>query len=327
MLQLGPAVTPTSSATPDETASGPEHERLAIVLDTDIGSDIDDAVCLSYLLAQPRCDLLGITTVSGRPRLRAALADAICRAAGADVPIHAGTEAALLGPTPQPDVPQASVLDRFEHRSPDDIPPNTAVTFLRDTILSAPGPVTLLAIGPMTNVALLFATYPEVAEQLEALVMMCGVFSNRTPRVGPYEWNAWCDADAAEIVYRTPVRQHISVGLDVTRRCATPATEAIERFETIGGPLAVVAAMTEVWAQRVPDVTFHDPLAAVSIFCPEVCTWAGGRVSVELQSQRFRGVTSFDRDRDGSPHRVATDVDAPFFFAELFDVCATPSRN
>ena len=67
-------------------------DRIPVLLDTDIGSDIDDAVCLAYLLRQPRCELLGVTTVSGRePRLRASLADGICRAAGRDdVPIHSG---------------------------------------------------------------------------------------------------------------------------------------------------------------------------------------------------------------------------------------------
>lgn len=61
--------------------SGPS-ERQRILLDTDIGSDIDDALCLAYLLAHPRCELAGITTVSGEPERRAAIASALCRAAG-----------------------------------------------------------------------------------------------------------------------------------------------------------------------------------------------------------------------------------------------------
>ena len=69
------------------------NSRIPLLFDTDIGSDIDDAVCLAYLLRQPRCELLGVTTVSGQPRARAALADAVCQAAGRrDIPIHAGSE-------------------------------------------------------------------------------------------------------------------------------------------------------------------------------------------------------------------------------------------
>ena len=76
-----------------------------ILLDTDIGGDIDDAICLAYLLKEPQCALLGITTVCGEPEKRAAVADAICRAAGRQVPIVAGVETPLQPgpPFPPPD--------------------------------------------------------------------------------------------------------------------------------------------------------------------------------------------------------------------------------
>ena len=92
-------------------------EKIPVLLDTDIGSDIDDAICLSYLLRQPRCELLGITTVSGKPQERAALAEAVCRAAGhKDVPIHSGVAQGLNMGIVQPECPQSEVLARFEHR-------------------------------------------------------------------------------------------------------------------------------------------------------------------------------------------------------------------
>lgn len=77
---------------------------IKILLDTDIGGDIDDAVCLAYLLREPQCELLGITTVCGEPEKRAAVADAICRASGKRIPIVAGLDSTLqpipLYPTP-----------------------------------------------------------------------------------------------------------------------------------------------------------------------------------------------------------------------------------
>src|SRR6476469_8774674 len=92
-------------------------EPLPVLFDTDIGSDIDDAVALAYLLQEPRCELLGITTVSGEARERAMLADAVCRAAGREgVPIHSGTELPLLGPARQPEARQKTVLPRWPHR-------------------------------------------------------------------------------------------------------------------------------------------------------------------------------------------------------------------
>ena len=301
--------------------AGETTSRVPLLFDTDIGSDIDDAICLAYLLAHPRCDLRGVTTVSGMPRLRAALADAVCRAAGCnDVEIHAGTEDGIAGPTPQPEVPQAVVLDRFDHRSADEFAPNTAVTFLRDVILSAPGEITLLSIGPMTNVALLFVTYPEVVPLLRSLMIMGGAYSMMPFVGGAQEWNVSCDAVAARVVYRTPVSQHRSVGINLTSRCTMSSAEVMHRFSSIGGGLGVVAAALEQAWNHNEHVTFHDPLAAVCTFEPDVCTWRGGRVSVEMTSRRFRGATSFDPDRDGSPHQVADSVDVGRFFARFFAV-------
>jgi len=293
--------------------------NVPVLLDTDIGSDVDDGIALAYLLAEPRCELRGVTTVSGQPRLRAALADAVCRAGGlTEVPIHAGAEHAIGGDTPQPEVPQAAVLERFDHRPADDFEASTAVTFLRETILASPGEVTLLTIGPLTNAGLLFATYPDVVPALGALVIMGGAYSSSHWIGGGQEWNTFCDPTAARVVYRTPVTEHRSLGLNVTTQCTMPSTEVVSRFSAIGGALDVVAAMTEVWATDVEMVTFHDPLAAVCALEPGVCTWRDGRVSVELASRRLRGVTSFDAGGEGSPHRVAETVDAARFFEILF---------
>ena len=90
---------------------------MKVLLDTDIGSDIDDAICLAYLLAQPQCDLLGITTVSGEPEKRAMLASAICTAAGREVPIFPGAPQPLLVPSQQPLAPQAAALGGWPHAS------------------------------------------------------------------------------------------------------------------------------------------------------------------------------------------------------------------
>ena len=87
-----------------------------VLFDTDIGSDIDDAVALAYLLANPDCELLGITTVTGDTYRRACLASALCRVAGKEVPIFPGREQPLVIAQRQPDVPQETALDRWEHR-------------------------------------------------------------------------------------------------------------------------------------------------------------------------------------------------------------------
>ncbi len=285
---------------------------MKLLLDTDIGSDIDDAICLAYLLAQPECELLGITTVSGEPEQRAMLASAICQAAGREVPILPGAPGPLLVPNRQPHAPQAAALAGWPHRR--DFPAGHAVGFLREVIYRHPGEVTLLAIGPMTNVALLFALDPEIPQMLKALYMMIGAFDPGAELLR-HEWNALNDPHAAAIVYAARPPVHRSVGLDATLQVQMDAAEVRRRFQT--PLLRPVLDMAEVWFRNRPLVTFHDPLAAVSIFAPDVCTYTRGEVKIELQSPRLAGMTYFRKDEAG-PHEVALGVNAGRFFEEYF---------
>lgn len=301
---------------------------LPILLDTDIGSDIDDAVALAYLLRQPECDLLGITTVSGEARQRARLADAVCQAAGrTDVPIHVGTEAPLLVHQQQPRAPQAEALSggAWPHR--EFTPDQTAIHFLRRVIRERPGEITLLAIGPLTNLALLFARDPEIPSLLKELVIMGGWFFERPQP----EWNIRCDPHAAEMVFAAPVPRLRAVGIDVTQRCKMNADECRQRFTAAGGPLAPVADFAEVWFRHVSQITFHDPLAAAVLFEPSLCGWEEHHVDVELTSPKRLGQTFPEwHDRHNSeqgtarPHQLAATVDTEAFFSHFFDVVSAP---
>ncbi len=288
-----------------------------MLLDTDIGSDIDDAVCLAYLLANPACELMGVTTVSGEAVLRARMASVLCRIAGQDVPIYPGREKPLLrGRWYQARAKQAEKLDRWPHQK--DFPPGEAVEQMRRTIRAHPGEVTLLAIGAMTNVAALFAADPEAAGMLERLVLMGGVFSNRLPKVGPLEWNAIQDRFATAVVYEQRVPVHRSVGLDVTCQVRMKADEVRERFQV--PLLEPVLDFAEVWfAGGIDEIVFHDPLAATTIFDDDICRFTRGRVRVELASDVVPGMTHFEAQADG-PHEVALEVDPARFFAEYFSV-------
>src|SRR5215207_10938618 len=110
-----------------------------ILLDTDIGTDVDDAVCLAYLLSHPDCELLGISTVTGEPVKRASLASVLCRAAGRDIPIYPGAERPMQGEQRQPVAQQAAALPRWPHETR--FPVNGALDFLAYTIRSFPGEV------------------------------------------------------------------------------------------------------------------------------------------------------------------------------------------
>jgi len=285
-------------------------ERVPLLLDTDIGSDIDDAVCLAYLLAEPRCELLGVSTVTGEAQRRAMLADALCRAAGrADVPVWSGAEAPLEGEQRQPSAPQAEVLARWEHRR--SFPANDATRNVLRVISERPHEVTLLTIGPLTNVGLLFALDPDAPRLLRRMVMMAGRFFS----TGAPEWNASGDVRATSMVFSSEVPEIWVYGLDVTLKCQLPAAECRERFR--GGPLDVVADMAEVWFRERDRVTFHDPLAACCVFEPQLCACRRGRVSVEVQDRAHLGRTTFAESVAGR-HRVAEAVDPERFFRRYF---------
>jgi inosine-uridine nucleoside N-ribohydrolase len=284
-----------------------------ILLDTDIGSDIDDAVCLAYLLANPACELLGITTVSGQADLRAQLASALCRVAGREVPIYPGVEVPLLVGQRQKTAPQAAALSRWPHQEA--FPQGQALEFLRRTIHAHPDEVTLLTIGPLTNIGLLLASDPEISRLLKRLVMMCGVFTNHTAGAPRLEWNALIDPHATAIVYRSPIAVHRSIGLDVTLQVVMAAAEVRRRFQH--PRLLPVLDFAEIWFQEQEKITFHDPLAAVTLFDDAVCAFQRGRVEVELADQETIGMTRWTPD-PGGPHEAALQVDPGAFFKHFF---------
>lgn len=108
----------------------------------------------AYLLAYPECELLGITTVTGEADKRAMLASALCKVAGKKVPIMPGAEEPLLVPQKQAQAQQTVALTKWD---PDKhFPRGQAIEFLRQTIHDHPGEIVLLAVGPLTNIGLLF---------------------------------------------------------------------------------------------------------------------------------------------------------------------------
>jgi len=288
---------------------------MKILLDTDIGTDIDDAICLAYLLSQPEAEILGITTVTGQAEKRASLAGLLCQEAGKEIPIFPGCEKPLLVPQRQTEAPQAEVLKDYGYQKK--FPEGQAVNFLRETIRQYPQEVTLLTIGPLTNIGLLFALDPEIPHLLKKLVMMAGVFTNRLAGVGPREWNALVDPHATAIVYRAPVKQHYSVGLDVTCQVRMDARQVREKFQT--PLLKVVLSLAEVWFRQRQIITFHDPLAAVTLFASDVCSFQSGLVQVELTSEKLAGLTYWNPLPDG-PHRVALQVNPENFFDNFFRI-------
>lgn len=285
---------------------GPDG-RIPILLDTDPGNDIDDALAIAYLARQPRCELLGLTTVTGAVDQRAAVAEITLRAAGReDVPIHLGRRAPLGSGPGQPHAAHYAAVLEWPHTLAR--PENTAVAFLRETIRSRPGEITLVTLGPLGNVATLFALDPEIPSLLGGLVSMVGAFEVN----GGYEWNAMVDPTAAEILFCAPRPMHHVFPLDVTWSCRLSPAEIQAQFaDPVHAPLRAMAAK---WFEQQEAIIFHDPLAVAAIFAPGLVEFTLGQVSVDPAT----GVTKLN----GEPgtDQVALQVDPEAFFEEYFAV-------
>jgi purine nucleosidase len=296
-------------------------DRVKLVLDTDIGSDVDDAIALSYLLSREDCDLLGITTVSGDVAQRAACAEVLCRAAGREgIAIHTGTSNVLLVGAGQPTVPNYKAVARHAHRL--DWPAGTAVEFLRHTIREHAGEVTLLCTGPLTNIALLFAIDPEIPQMLRGLVTMNGLFFGPENR---HELNALVDPFSAAIVYNAHARNHTCIGMDVTHGCGLTVGQVRQHF--LSPALKLVCEMADDWMSSPRDFFLNDTVAAVSVFAPGLCQYQTGTVTMPISADATRaGTTHFDPGSKG-PHRVAKAIDVQGFQTELLGTLASRPRR
>ncbi len=288
---------------------------LKVLVDTDIGTDVDDAVALAYLLCQPECDLLGITTVTGEVEKRASLASVLCMQAGKDIPIYPGADQPMLGEQRQKTCQQAPALANWPHQAR--FPKGEAVDFLRRTIRANPGEITLLTIGPLTNIGQLFMVDPEIPSLLKGLVSMGGLYSDVFPEMNRIEWNLSADPQASAIVLRAPLKVHRLLGVDITQQVMMSADEVRQRFTA--PILRPVLDMAEIWFhQFYQAITFHDPLAAATIFDNSLCTYQSGWVDADQIEKT--GQTLFLPGSLDAPHQVATSVDVRGYFEHFFSV-------
>jgi purine nucleosidase len=298
-----------------------------LVLDTDLamgapGSDIDDGFALALALADPglRVDL--VTTVGGNTDV-----DTATRLTG-DLLAMLGREVPVVRGAGGPINPRWRRPDRDLVPDPGLATGSYAATAIAELVMREPGRTTIVAIGPLTNVALALLLEPRVATAVREIVVMGGVFRGQT-NVGwmPGEFNFWCDPDAVAVVLASGAPLSL-VGLDVTRQVRLTRAEAERLGEGDGRFAPLAAAHTLAWIEHQERVkpheeleqggcALHDPLAVAAVARPELVTWQPAHVSVEVASATTRGVAVADllmwEDPPEPNCRVATDVDAAAF--------------
>ena len=285
-------------------------EKIKIIVDNDIGSDIDDTLCLAYLLKEPRCELLGITTGSSEPHKRAEIVDTVCRSAGRRVPIFPGLGNPIIGKQRQVAVHQYPIAESLERTRFSE--ENTAIDFMRETIEKYPGEVVLLAIGPPTNIGALFAAYPHLSGLVRRVAFLGGSFFEEGRSFLRTEWNIINDPYATEIIFKSGADILIA-GLDISLRTLTSAGQFLKKEHK--GVMKTVALYTEKFIERTDDMYYHDVIVAMALFYEDIVKTRRGTLSVDLTEEIGR--TDFAPCEDGNAE-IIVDLDLKRFF-EIYD--------
>jgi purine nucleosidase len=298
-----------------------------IILDCDPGHD--DALAILLAHGSEELELIGITTVAGNQTLEKTTLNArrVCTVAGIrDVPIAAGCAGPMLrelvtagrihgdSGLDGPDWPEPTVAVSDEH----------AVEFIVRTVMDSEGDVSIVATGPLTNVAMAVRREPRIVAKLAEIALMGGAFGrgNSTPAA---EFNIYVDPEAASIVFAQPWALTM-VGLDLTHQAlATP--DVLARIGSLATELSsVVLALLEFYRSRYASVTelaappVHDPCAVAALAFPDLIDVEPAYVAVETLGVLTRGMTVTDFSGQlGHPRDtlVATRLDVPRFWDRM----------
>ncbi len=302
----------------------------AVIIDCDPG--VDDAIAL-LLAFGAQMLVMGVTTVAGNVPLSLTYGNArkICELAGREVPVFAGCPRPLIRPLATAeevhgatglqgaDLPEPRGKGRSQH----------SVDFLIQQLLSAPAPITVAALGPLTNLAVALIQCPQIANQIAQLVIMGGAMGqgNITPSA---EFNIYVDPHAAHVVLSAGIPTTL-ITLDVTHQVLT-TPERLAAIRAIGNPVSTAAAgMLAFYGQSdlarygLPGGPLHDPCVIAYLLKPQLFTTRSVPVTVELTGEQTMGRTVVDWYGGDSEAaiQVAETVDAEGVYALLLEALAT----
>ena len=299
-----------------------------VILDVDPGHD--DAVALMMACGSPDLDLLAVTTVAGNVPLEKTTRNALrvlSLVGRTDVPVAAGAAEPLYRPLrTAEDIHGESGLDGPEIPeagfAPDE---RDAVGLIANTLCLSPEPVTLVPVGPLTNIAAFLRGHPDLREKVARISLMGGSIGlgNTTPAA---EFNIFVDPEAAREVFGSGLPVTMS-GLDVTHQAGAGPAER-DRLRSAGGIGGVVAGFLDFFAATYEGVfgfdapPLHDPVALAAVINPGLLQTRPMRVDVECDSDLTRGETVCDfYGVTGRPPNadVGVELDREAFFELLYD--------
>jgi purine nucleosidase/pyrimidine-specific ribonucleoside hydrolase len=281
-----------------------------VILDTDIGDDVDDALALALICALPELELLGVTTVFGNTIARARQAQTLLQTAGEkfhNVPVAAGCAGTMASrkvqsPVADPDhVPGQASASWPDSKLPA-IEKRDGVHFLIETIMQGDGSIIPITIGALTNLAAALVIQPKIATKIPRIVTMAAEFHRPMA-----EWNIKCDPEAAHVVFASGIPMDV-IPFNIGKLAMFTEPDTLNLAASARPVAKYLSAAIQAWrlAWKQPQVqaSLFDPMAVACIVKPELFEWKTGAVKVELNGESTYGYTTFAAAEKG-PHRVA----------------------
>ena len=258
-----------------------------IIIDTDIGDDIDDALAVAFALNSEEIDVAGITTVYKNTAARAELAKKLLMLYGREsIPVYAGCPQPLINRINPDEIPCQFSNDMKNIAINSD---KDAVDFIIGSVLDSSGDITLVPIGPLTNIAVAICKRTEIKDKIKRIILMGGAYYFHYN-----EWNIACDPEAARIVFESGIPIKV-VGLDVTLDCKLTKEDMNRIYSHRTGAPAFLSELVVRWQQKGNYFPIlHDPLAVYAVFDREILAFKNESIAIETKGEFTRG-TTFNR--------------------------------
>lgn len=299
-----------------------------IILDTDPG--IDDALAILLALASPEVELLGISAIHGNASTAQVVANALSileLAHASHIPVYKGCEVPLVKETLlSPETHGGAGLGYAKLPEPQIQPKGLhGSDFLIEAIMSQPKEVTLVAIGPLTNLALALRKEPRIVENVKEVFIMGGAIQHAGNTTALAEYNTYVDPHAAHVVFHSGMPM-ILTPLDVTYQCIF-TKEDLKRLLKINSPITqFIADATRFYMefhdeyQKIDGCVINDPMTLALTFMPEICDYQNLVVDVDISTGVGLGHTFADfynYEKKKPNIKVAMGV-RPRMFMDLF---------
>ncbi len=257
-----------------------------IIIDTDLGADVDDALAIYAALKREDVEIVGITTVCGNVKERASAVKKMLKLSNRlDIPVYAGLAS---GPVKKFDSEKHIMTyeDEFKDLPADNKDGYDGVDFIIDMAKKYKEELYILAIGPATNVAAAILKDKAALSLVKSIHMMGGCcFTNRP------EWNIFCDPESASVLVKSGIPLYL-VPLECTEKVRLPYwyQKEVTDLAELTGLKGYIGKLAKIWMEsRNFAITLHDPLALYSIIHPEFLHFKEQRLEIECEGSCMRG--------------------------------------